>query len=120
MTMAKKQQGGATAEREAGPIESLGELIDRASLFTDADVTALKKAGHAFCGGFHGALDLGKAVQVGGRLEPEESDSLRRLFLALDRSNTRLANGKPIVYAIDVVRWMLEQTTRQIGERAEG
>lgn len=119
--MSKKHSGtavGAAVEVDlASPIGSIEDAIERASTFSVEDVERLKASGHAFRGGFQGALDLGSGMQVKGRLDPKESDTLRRLFLSLNRSNARLKDGRHVTTAIDAVRWLLEDATRQIDER---
>lgn len=112
LTMAKKQQGGATIEREAGPIESLAEAIERAAGLTPEAVGELKTQ-YPFNG-----VWPGQSLNVKLKLTPESSDTMRRLYLALNVSNTRLANGRHVGSIVDVVTWLMEDATRQIDERA--
>lgn len=45
---------------------------------------------------------------IEARLDPEQAQTLRRLFEALDEEGQRLKNGRRVVSNADVVRWLLE------------
>lgn len=45
---------------------------------------------------------------VEARLDPDQAQTLRRLFDTLDEGGQRLKNGRRIASNADVVRWLLE------------
>lgn len=49
------------------------------------------------------------------QLDHSQACTLRRLVEGLDASGARLANGKRVTAAADVVRWLLEQAATDRG-----
>lgn len=102
------EQTEAMPTKADGPIASLDDAFIRAASVTPEQIAEVM-GDYQFRGGWPG-----NSIHINFKLSPEESDSLRKLWIVLNGSNTRLANGKHVAEKCDVVRWLMEQTTQQI------